>query len=151
MAESTRFKDVLDAQKKQELLLLEERAQRQTSEAFFHDQIEHISHVQKDIQLTMDNNHKMLQQQLQHMVEQMQAYNRNKSVLGEGLHAPLERGSTSHQPDLPQTHTETTNHHNTTCPFPRRFLTFYKSKDIETNYGYSGIKSGYLNRRIAWW
>ncbi|KAG8369142.1 hypothetical protein BUALT_Bualt15G0120600 [Buddleja alternifolia] len=56
---------------------------------------------------SIDNNHKILQQQLQNIVEQMQTYKRNKYVLGDGLQDNFECGSTSHHPNPPHSPTDT--------------------------------------------
>ncbi|KAL2226830.1 UNVERIFIED_CONTAM: hypothetical protein Sindi_2041700 [Sesamum indicum] len=45
--------------------------------------------------LNMEHSMLAMQQQMQSMVEQLQLYNKNKSVLGEGLTASVEKGSSS--------------------------------------------------------
>ncbi|KAG8366950.1 hypothetical protein BUALT_Bualt16G0021400 [Buddleja alternifolia] len=95
MAESTRFKDLLDTQKRHEIMFMEERTLRESNEQHLHSQLETLMGAQTGIQAAMEANHRMLQQQIQSMADQMQLYNKNNSVLGEGLSAAPERGSTS--------------------------------------------------------
>lgn len=112
MEDGTRLKELHEAQKKQEILLEEERALIQASEQHFHGQLENLVAMQAGLQNTLEEYQRSIQQQLQSMVEQMQAYNRNKSVLGEGLTAHVDRASTPYNVSPPQVpahdhHTET--------------------------------------------
>ncbi|KAL2248440.1 UNVERIFIED_CONTAM: hypothetical protein Sindi_2696300 [Sesamum indicum] len=74
MADGTRLKELQEAQKKTEVVVMDEKARRQASE---------------------EELHRRMDQMAESMVEQLQIYNRNKSVLGEGLTASMERGSSS--------------------------------------------------------
>ncbi|KAL2235351.1 UNVERIFIED_CONTAM: Transposon Ty3-G Gag-Pol polyprotein [Sesamum indicum] len=59
-------------------------------------QMDQMLEVQEGLQasmLNMEHNMASLQQQLQSMADQMQQYNRNKSILGEGLTATVDKGS----------------------------------------------------------
>ncbi|KAG8365707.1 hypothetical protein BUALT_Bualt18G0134600 [Buddleja alternifolia] len=78
------------------------------------------------------------------MVEQMQAYNRNKSILGEGLQAHFERGSSSNNAPPPPLRiiTEPTNpNHNN--PFPRvDFPRFEVHLNGKTDLWFQGFVEG---------
>ncbi|KAL0444803.1 UNVERIFIED_CONTAM: hypothetical protein Slati_2203000 [Sesamum latifolium] len=64
MADGTRLKEIQEAQKKTDILFMDERARRQASEDEIHGRLD-------------------------------QQYNRNKSILGEGLTTSVEKGSSS--------------------------------------------------------
>ncbi|PIN00381.1 hypothetical protein CDL12_27116 [Handroanthus impetiginosus] len=105
MAEGTRSKELSEALKKQEVLLVEEKAQRQAGEKHFQSQLDKITQTQEvltkrqdTMQITMAEmiKHQMaIQQQMQSIAEQMQQYNKGKSILGERLLASGERASHS--------------------------------------------------------
>ncbi|KAG8379786.1 hypothetical protein BUALT_Bualt07G0125600 [Buddleja alternifolia] len=84
MAESMRSKDLRDSLKHQEVMLLEERSLRQNNEQHLNSKFESLVASQNDLQTAVLH----IQTQLQSIVEQMQIYNKNKSVLGEGLAPP---------------------------------------------------------------
>lgn len=118
------MKELQEAQKKHEILLMEERALRQASEEHTQAQLEHIAHIQEGFQMTLSNlegNQVMMQQQLQSVIEQLQIYNRNKSVLGEGLTASAEKGSTSHNPleNVPRNESQNQSASGGCIPFPK--------------------------------
>ncbi|KAG8382148.1 hypothetical protein BUALT_Bualt05G0046500 [Buddleja alternifolia] len=101
MADSTRLKDVLEHQKKQEILLIEEKALREASQQHIQVQFENMANVQSSLKgsmATVEENQKLLQQQMQGIIDQLQAYNRNNSLLGAGLTANPDHGSTSQPP-----------------------------------------------------
>ncbi|KAG8388303.1 hypothetical protein BUALT_Bualt02G0111500 [Buddleja alternifolia] len=124
MADSTRLKDVLEHQKKQEILLIEEKALREASQQHIQVQFENMANVQSSLKgsmATVEENQKLLQQQMQGIIDQLQAYNRNKSLLGAGLTANPDHGSTS-QPPPTRTRlhdSEGTGNQSTFSPFPR--------------------------------
>ncbi|KAL0463420.1 UNVERIFIED_CONTAM: hypothetical protein Slati_0229600 [Sesamum latifolium] len=94
MVDDTRLKEVMEAQRKKELLLMEERAQRQASEQQIQTQLEgmHQSHA------ALVEGKWLIQQQLGDIIQQVQSYNKNKSVLGEGYMAHVEKSpSPQHQ------------------------------------------------------
>ncbi|XP_020550197.1 uncharacterized protein LOC110012122 [Sesamum indicum] len=98
MADGTRLKEIQEAQKKTNILLLNERARRQASEEEILGRLDQVLEVQEGLLasvLNIEHSLVTLQQQLQSVVEELQQYNRNKSILGEGLTASVERGSTS--------------------------------------------------------
>lgn len=66
--------------------------------------------MQIGLQNSLEEYHKSIQHQLQSMVEQMHDYNMNKSVLGEGLIAPVDRVSSSHNGTAHYQQTETQVH-----------------------------------------
>ncbi|KAL0398578.1 UNVERIFIED_CONTAM: hypothetical protein Sradi_2201100 [Sesamum radiatum] len=77
---------------------MDERARRQASEEEIHGRLDQMMEVQEGLQasvLNMEHSLIAVQQQLQSVVEQLQQYNRNKSILGEGLTASMEKGSSS--------------------------------------------------------
>lgn len=118
------MKELQEAQKKHEILLMEERALRQASEEHTQAQLEHITHIQEGFQMTLSNlegNQVMMQQQLQSVIEQLQIYNRNKSILGEGLTASAEKGSTSHNPlgNVPRNESQNQSASGGYTPFPK--------------------------------
>ncbi|KAG8390207.1 hypothetical protein BUALT_Bualt01G0059500 [Buddleja alternifolia] len=132
MAESTRFKDLLDNQKKHEIMFMEERNLRESNEKHIHNQLETLMSVQVTTQASMEANQRMIQQQIQSVVDQMQVYNRNKSVLGEGLSATAERGSISQPrrmstPDLERSLSQTSY-----TPFPKVEFPHYDREDTRT-------------------
>ncbi|KAG8369122.1 hypothetical protein BUALT_Bualt15G0118400 [Buddleja alternifolia] len=88
MAESTRSKDLHDSLKRQEVMLLEERSLRQNTEQHLNSKFESLVASQTDLQTAVLH----IQTQLQSIADQMQIYNKNKSVLGEGLASPPEKG-----------------------------------------------------------
>ncbi|KAL2230956.1 UNVERIFIED_CONTAM: Retrovirus-related Pol polyprotein from transposon [Sesamum indicum] len=104
MADRTRLKELQEAQKKTEVVVLDEKAKRQASEEELHNRMDQMEHnmiaqhenLQASI-LNMEHNMLAMQQQMQSMVEQLQLYNKNKSVLGEGLTAFVEKGSSSRE------------------------------------------------------
>ncbi|KAG8373209.1 hypothetical protein BUALT_Bualt12G0147200 [Buddleja alternifolia] len=88
--------------------------------------------IQATMQASMEANQKMIQQQIQSVADQMQVYNRNKSVLGEGLSATAERGSTSQPrrmstPDLEGSLSQTSY-----TPFPKVEFPHYDGEDTRT-------------------
>ncbi|XP_011097623.1 uncharacterized protein LOC105176501 [Sesamum indicum] len=98
MADGTRLKELHEFQKKTELMLMDEKARRQASEEQIHSRLDQMSETQDGLQAAVMNiEHAMstVQKQLHSVVEQLQHYNRNKSILGEGLTANLERGPSS--------------------------------------------------------
>ncbi|KAL0376670.1 UNVERIFIED_CONTAM: hypothetical protein Scaly_0784600 [Sesamum calycinum] len=98
MADGTRLKELQEFQRKTELVLRDEKAKRQASEDQLHTRLDQINEAQEGLQATVMNlEHSMgaMQQQLKSIAEQLQNYNRNKSILGEGLTASIERGSSS--------------------------------------------------------
>ncbi|KAL0373660.1 UNVERIFIED_CONTAM: hypothetical protein Sradi_3281700 [Sesamum radiatum] len=102
MADGTRMKDLQDAQRKQEALLIEERAERKPNEHHFTNQLENVLAMQASMQNSMEEFQRTMHMQMQSMVEQMQSYNRNKSVLGEGLTANTDMASSSRIVQPPQ-------------------------------------------------
>ncbi|KAL0290655.1 UNVERIFIED_CONTAM: hypothetical protein Scaly_2662700 [Sesamum calycinum] len=77
---------------------MDERARGQTSEDEIHSRLDQVMEVKEGLlAFVLNVEHSLLtvQQQLQSVVEQLQQYNRNKSILGEGLTASLEKGSSS--------------------------------------------------------
>ncbi|KAG8376035.1 hypothetical protein BUALT_Bualt09G0021800 [Buddleja alternifolia] len=113
MAESTHSKDFHDTLKRQEALLLEERSMRQNSEHHFHSKLETMATLQIDLQQFVST----MQTQLHSLAEQMHSYNKSKSVLGEGLAMPPEKGSSSTNPfPIAPDHTPSPHH---LSPFPR--------------------------------
>ncbi|KAL2235596.1 UNVERIFIED_CONTAM: hypothetical protein Sindi_1291800 [Sesamum indicum] len=70
---------------------MDERARRQVTEDELHNRMDQMMEAQEGLQATVLT----IQQQLQSVVEQLQHYNRNKSILGEGLTASMEKGSSS--------------------------------------------------------
>ncbi|KAK4406677.1 hypothetical protein Sango_0674200 [Sesamum angolense] len=98
MADGTRMKELQEAKKKMELLLVDERARRQVGEEQTHARLDQLTENQEGLQsavMNVENSLANVQQQLQSLVEQLQHYNRNKSILGEGLTASMEKGSSS--------------------------------------------------------
>ncbi|KAK4388623.1 Retrovirus-related Pol polyprotein from transposon [Sesamum angolense] len=98
MADGTRLKELQEFQRKTELVLMDEKAKRQASEDQLHTRLDQINEAQEGLQATVMNlEHSIgaMQQQLKSIAEQLQNYNRNKSILGEGLTASIERGSSS--------------------------------------------------------
>ncbi|KAL2230104.1 UNVERIFIED_CONTAM: Transposon Ty3-G Gag-Pol polyprotein [Sesamum indicum] len=96
MADGTRLKELQEAQKKADVMFLDERAKREASVDELHGRMDQMLEVQEGLQasmLNMEHNMTSLQQQLQSMADQMQQYNRNKSILGEGLTATVDKGS----------------------------------------------------------
>ncbi|KAL2226833.1 UNVERIFIED_CONTAM: hypothetical protein Sindi_2042000 [Sesamum indicum] len=96
MADGTRLKELQEAKKKSDLMFLDESAKREASVDELHGRMDQMLEVQEGLQasmLNLEHNMTSLQQQLQSMADQMQQYNRNKSILGEGLTATVERGS----------------------------------------------------------
>ncbi|KAL2241382.1 UNVERIFIED_CONTAM: hypothetical protein Sindi_0779400 [Sesamum indicum] len=96
MADGTRLKELQEAQKKADLMFLDERAKREASVDELHGRMDQMLEVQEGLQasmLNLEHNMASLQQQLQSMADQMQQYNKNKSILGEGLTATVEKGS----------------------------------------------------------
>ncbi|KAL0449609.1 UNVERIFIED_CONTAM: hypothetical protein Slati_1517300 [Sesamum latifolium] len=81
---------------------MEEKAVRQANEQQVQAQIDSILSSQAGLQnsfAAMAAGQKVIQQQLQSMMEQIQSYNRNKSILGEGPSLIAERiPSSSHSP-----------------------------------------------------
>ncbi|KAL2245978.1 UNVERIFIED_CONTAM: hypothetical protein Sindi_2866000 [Sesamum indicum] len=89
MADGTRLKELQEAQKRSDLMFLDERAKREASLDELHGRMDQMLEVQEGLQasmLNLEHNMASLQQQLQSMADQMQQYNRNKSILGEGKH-----------------------------------------------------------------
>ncbi|KAK4382270.1 hypothetical protein Sango_2887400 [Sesamum angolense] len=77
---------------------MDERARGQTSEDEIHSRLDQVMEVKGGLLafvLNVEHNLLTVQQQLQSVVEQLQQYNRNKSILGEGLTASVEKGSSS--------------------------------------------------------
>ncbi|KAG8362880.1 hypothetical protein BUALT_BualtUnG0028100 [Buddleja alternifolia] len=71
-----------------EMMIVEERALRESGDQYTNTQLGNMAQMQENMQasvVAMENIQKMMQQQLQTIAEQMQVYNRNKSVLGDGL------------------------------------------------------------------
>ncbi|KAG8364900.1 hypothetical protein BUALT_Bualt18G0046600 [Buddleja alternifolia] len=101
MAEATRYKEGIESLRKHDGMLIEERALRSANEEQAQIQLNGLQHSLGG----MEKMQMMMQQQLQTIVEQMQQYNRNKSILGEGLSATNERGN-GQQPaaQIPPTH-----------------------------------------------
>ncbi|PIN25218.1 hypothetical protein CDL12_02037 [Handroanthus impetiginosus] len=99
MAEGTRFKEFQEQQKKQEMMLVEERTMRTTREKNLQTQIEGLQSMQVTLQQTLESMQKTFQQQLQSITDQMHQYNRSKSLLGEGLLAQGDKASSS-SPDF---------------------------------------------------
>ncbi|KAL0337662.1 UNVERIFIED_CONTAM: hypothetical protein Scaly_2041300 [Sesamum calycinum] len=98
MADGTRLKEIQEAQKKTDLLLMDERARRQASEDEIHGRLDQVMEVQEGLQASVLNvEHSLLtvHQQLQSVVEQLQQYNKNKSIIGEGLTTFVEKESIS--------------------------------------------------------
>ncbi|KAL0313621.1 UNVERIFIED_CONTAM: Retrovirus-related Pol polyprotein from transposon.6 [Sesamum radiatum] len=98
MADGTRLKELQEFQRKTELILVDEKANMQASEDQLHSRLDQMAEVQERIQSSvMGLEHTMgaMQQQLKSIAEHFQNYNRNKSILGEGLTASAERGSSS--------------------------------------------------------
>ncbi|KAL0319958.1 UNVERIFIED_CONTAM: hypothetical protein Sradi_5257300 [Sesamum radiatum] len=98
MADGTRLKELQEFQRLIELILNDEKAKRQASEDQLHSRMDQMAEVQESLQSSvMGLEHTMgaMQQQLKSIAEQLQNYNRNKSILGEGLTASVERGSSS--------------------------------------------------------
>ncbi|KAL0446471.1 UNVERIFIED_CONTAM: hypothetical protein Slati_1775000 [Sesamum latifolium] len=115
MADGTRLKELQEFQRKTELILVDEKAKRQASEEQLHSRLDQISEVQDGLQSSvMGLEHSMgeMQQQLKSIAEQLQSYNRNKSILGEGLTASIERGSSSRVTAIQPAHEENANQHN---------------------------------------
>ncbi|KAG8386794.1 hypothetical protein BUALT_Bualt03G0185900 [Buddleja alternifolia] len=88
--------------------------------------------AQTGMQAAMEVNHRMLQQQIQSMADQMQLYNKNKSVLGEGLSTAQERGSTSQVRMQPAPNCEGNHHHNSYTPFPKVEFPHYDGDNTRT-------------------
>ncbi|KAL2232925.1 UNVERIFIED_CONTAM: hypothetical protein Sindi_1472500 [Sesamum indicum] len=96
MADGTRLKELQEAQKKADIMFLDERAKREASVDELHGRMDQMIEAHEGLQATvlnMEHNLLGIQQQLQGMAEQMQQYNKNKSILGEGLTASLDKGS----------------------------------------------------------
>ncbi|KAL2237277.1 UNVERIFIED_CONTAM: Retrovirus-related Pol polyprotein from transposon 17.6 [Sesamum indicum] len=83
MADGTRLKKLQEAQKKTDIMLVDERLKRQAHEGL-HSTV-----------INIENAIVAMQQQLQSLVVQLQNYNRNKSILGEGLTTTMDKGSSS--------------------------------------------------------
>ncbi|PIN12292.1 hypothetical protein CDL12_15101 [Handroanthus impetiginosus] len=106
MVEGTRSRELSETLKRQEVLLVEERAQRQVGEKHLQHQLDQITQTQEGLAKGQDSlqntmaemlkSQMALQQQLQSVAEQMQHYNKGKSILGEGLSASGEKGAQSH-------------------------------------------------------
>ncbi|KAG8380703.1 hypothetical protein BUALT_Bualt06G0043500 [Buddleja alternifolia] len=88
--------------------------------------------AQTGMQAAMEANHRMLQQQIQSMADQMQLYKKNKSVLGKGLSAAQERGSTSQVRMQPAPNCEGNQHHNNYTPFPKVEFPNYDGDNTRT-------------------
>ncbi|KAL0339945.1 UNVERIFIED_CONTAM: hypothetical protein Sradi_4511300 [Sesamum radiatum] len=98
MADGTRFKEVLEMQKKLDIQLMEEKAMRQANEQKIQSQFDSVLSIQAGLQNSYSelvDGQKAIQVQLKGIIEQIQAYNRNKSVLGEAPAILAEKGSTS--------------------------------------------------------
>ncbi|KAL0409740.1 UNVERIFIED_CONTAM: hypothetical protein Sradi_1908400 [Sesamum radiatum] len=98
MADGTRLKELHEAQRKTDLLLVDERARRQAGEEQTHECLDQITETQEGLKSAVVNVERGLatvQQQLQSIIEQLQHYNKNKSILGEGLTASMDKGSSS--------------------------------------------------------
>ncbi|KAL0428366.1 UNVERIFIED_CONTAM: hypothetical protein Slati_3011400 [Sesamum latifolium] len=115
MADGTRLKELQEAQKKNELLLMDERAKRQASEEETYVRLDQMMESQEGLQaavMNVEHSLVIVQQQLQSVVEQLQQYNRNKSILGERLTTSMGRGSsssiTTHQATRNEGATQTT-------------------------------------------
>ncbi|KAL0331635.1 UNVERIFIED_CONTAM: hypothetical protein Sangu_1709000 [Sesamum angustifolium] len=86
MADGTRFKEVLEMQKKLDIQLMEEKAMRQANERKIQSQFDSVLSIQAGLQNSYSelvDGQKAIQVQLKGIIEQIQAYNRNKFVLGE--------------------------------------------------------------------
>ncbi|KAG8374979.1 hypothetical protein BUALT_Bualt10G0051900 [Buddleja alternifolia] len=121
MAESTRSKEIAENLKKQEILLMEERAERLAADQHIINQLERMVSIQAGLQssmATIENFQKGMQQQLQLLNEQMQQQIRGKSILGEGPSAPMERGSSSSQ-NRNNTHSTSETHGSNYTSFPK--------------------------------
>ncbi|KAL2245962.1 UNVERIFIED_CONTAM: hypothetical protein Sindi_2864400 [Sesamum indicum] len=98
MADGTRLKELQEAHKKTDILLVDERVKRQVAEEQTHARLNQLTEAHEGLQsvvVNIENTLIAVQQQLQSVVEQLQSYNINKSILGEGLTAGVERGSSS--------------------------------------------------------
>ncbi|KAG8370542.1 hypothetical protein BUALT_Bualt14G0127900 [Buddleja alternifolia] len=78
MADATRYKEVVENLRKHDGMLIEEKALRTANEGQVQVQLNGLQHSLG----SMEKMQMIIQQQLQTIVEQMQQYNRNKSVLG---------------------------------------------------------------------
>ncbi|KAL2245946.1 UNVERIFIED_CONTAM: Retrovirus-related Pol polyprotein from transposon 17.6 [Sesamum indicum] len=78
-------------------MLVDERAKRQVAEEQTNARLEHLTEAHEGLHSTVMNiEHTLVTvQQLKSVVIQLQNYNRNKSVLGEGLTATMDKGSSS--------------------------------------------------------
>ncbi|KAL2232583.1 UNVERIFIED_CONTAM: putative mitochondrial protein [Sesamum indicum] len=77
---------------------MDEKARRKASEDEIYSRLDHSIEVQEGLQASVLNiEHSLIavQQQLQSIVEPLQQYNKNKSILGDGLTATMEKGSSS--------------------------------------------------------
>ncbi|KAG8378425.1 hypothetical protein BUALT_Bualt08G0136000 [Buddleja alternifolia] len=102
MADSTRSREWIEACKRNEMLLVDERARREAGEKNTNERFDEIALAQTGLQSAMV----AMQQQLQNIADQMKQYNHGRSVLGEGpTAAHMERGSTSHSAPSRQTNT----------------------------------------------
>ncbi|KAG8362684.1 hypothetical protein BUALT_BualtUnG0050800 [Buddleja alternifolia] len=88
--------------------------------------------IQATMQASMEANQRMIQQQIQSVVDQMQVYNRNKSVLGEGLSATAERGSTSQPRRMSTPDLEGSLSQISYTPFPKVEFPHYDGEDTRT-------------------
>ncbi|KAG8371357.1 hypothetical protein BUALT_Bualt13G0079300 [Buddleja alternifolia] len=121
MADSTRSKEIAENLKKQEILLMEERAEGLAAHQHINNQLERMITIQGGLQSSMvaiENFQKGMQQQLQLMNEKMQQQIRGKSILGEGPSAPMERRSNLSQ-TRNNTHSTSENHGSNYTPFPK--------------------------------
>ncbi|KAG8363631.1 hypothetical protein BUALT_Bualt19G0042500 [Buddleja alternifolia] len=122
MSESTRSKDIQDTLKRQEALRIEERSLRQNNELHFHSKFETMVALQIELQQSVS----AMQTQLHSLAEQTHSYHKNKSVLGEGLAMPPEKGSTSNNPfPIPPNSPDNPTSHNHLSSFPRIEFPFF--------------------------
>ncbi|KAL0329706.1 UNVERIFIED_CONTAM: hypothetical protein Sradi_4957300 [Sesamum radiatum] len=121
MADGTRFKEVLEMQKKLDIQLMEEKAMRQANEQKIQSQFDSVLSIQAGLQNSYSelvDGQKAIQVQLKGIIEQIQAYNRNKSVLGEAPAILAEKGSTS-SADSGYSGTQAKYHSLSNIEFPR--------------------------------
>ncbi|PIN03993.1 hypothetical protein CDL12_23478 [Handroanthus impetiginosus] len=95
MAEGTRFKELQEQLRKQEALMVEERAIREANIHHLQTQWEGMQSTQVSIQQTLEAMQKQFQLQMHSITDQMHQYNKGKSLLDEGMSAPAERNSNS--------------------------------------------------------
>ncbi|KAG8391321.1 hypothetical protein BUALT_Bualt01G0175700 [Buddleja alternifolia] len=88
--------------------------------------------TQTGMQAAMEANHRMLQQKIQSMADQMPLYNKKKSVLGEGLSVAQERGSTSQVRMQHALNCEGNQHHNSYTPFSKVDFPHYDGDNTRT-------------------